>query len=129
MRGGIYSRQKCSICGSKFHDNFRNALVCPEHPDQKANKFIVKFGSVFKNFSSYDDAYRSLTGFRYETDEGKFDERDYKKAKPLGFQTLAEKWLEYKLSGSNKVKRKSYNNLRNYMNQAIEEWGNLNIKE
>lgn len=129
MRGGIYSRQKCSVCGMKFRDNFRNALVCPLHPDQRANKFVVKFGKVFKNYSSYDEAYRALTGFRYETDEGKFDERDYKKGKPLGFQSLAEKWLEYKLNGSEQVKQKSYNNLQNYMGQAISEWGHTSIKE
>lgn len=129
MRGGIYSRQKCSICGLKFRDNFRNGLVCPVHDEQRANKFIVKFGGVFKNFNSYDEAHRALTGFRYETDQGKFDERDYKKGKPLGFQTLAEKWLEYKLHGSDKVKRKSYNNLNNYMQQAVKEWGHTNIKE
>lgn len=128
MKGGIYTRQKCSICGTTFKDNHRNGLSCPSHPQQLSTKFIVKFDSVFKNFPSYNEAQRFLTGLRFKTDEGSFDSRDYKQDMPLSFKNLAEKWLEHKLNGSNAVKHKSYKNLKNYINQAIEEWGNRNIK-
>jgi len=43
MKGGIYSEQRCQICGSRFKDNRKNALICPEHQDQKANKLRVYF--------------------------------------------------------------------------------------
>ncbi len=129
MKGGIYTRQKCPTCKIAFKDNHRNGLSCSSHPKQFASKFIVKFDSVFKNFSSYTEAQRFLTGLRFKTDEGSYDSRDYKHDIPLGFKNLAEKWLEYKLDGSNAVKPKSYNNLKNYIYQASKEWDNRNVKE
>lgn len=44
----------------------------------------------------------------------------------ISFETLASKWLEVK---EREVKKKSFNNLANYMQRAIKEWGNRNIKE
>jgi hypothetical protein len=128
MRGRIYSDQKCSICGSAFvHDDHRRSLICPTHHNQQANKrFRVKFGrGTSKRFGNYKEAERFLDGLRYEVDKGTFDSRDYQKGKPLGFTTLADKWLTQKKL---EVKPKSYNNLQNYMNKAKVAWGHLNIK-
>lgn len=58
-------------------------------------------------------------------DQGTYDPRDYRANYPLGFETLARKWLEVK---KKEVKRKSYNNLRNYMDKAIADWGQRNVK-
>ena len=128
MKGGIYAcdGQKCPICGSSFKDNGRNALVCPNHPNQKATRFQVKFGKICHRFKSYEAASRFLTGLRYKTDEGSFDERDYRKDLPLSFQNLAEKWLRVKKES---VRPKTYRNLRNDIGKAIACWGHRNIKE
>lgn len=126
MKGGIYSEEKCPICGSIYIDNRRNALVCPNHSNQKATRLRVHFGKTKIRCNSYKDAFRILTGLRFKTDEGTFDQRDYRKNNPMGFETLALKWLAVKKIV---IKPKSYNNLKNYINRAIESWGQTNIKE
>jgi len=126
MLGGIYSDQRCRICGSRFRDNGKTGLFCPNHPKERADsRFIVNFQDVWKRFKSYDEASRFLNGLRYKTDEGTFDSRDYKKDEPLGFANLTEKWLTVK---KQEVKSKSYNNLKNYISRAQGAWANKNIK-
>jgi integrase len=128
MVGGVYSDQRCQVCKGPFKDNGKDGLVCPKHPDQRATRFKVKFGRIIcRRFGSdYKAAARFLTGLRYKTDEGTFDPRDYRKDNPLGFETLAEKWLAVK---KKEVKLKSWNNLNNYMKRAISAWGSKNVKE
>ena len=67
-----------------------------------------------------------LNGLRFKLDENSFDEREYNINKPLGFENLSCKWLELK---KKQLKRKSFNNLNNYIRKAISSWGNRNIKE
>ena len=54
MLGGIYSDQRCHLCGGKFKDDGRKALRCPKHPDQIATaKFRIKFtGNICKEKSA-----------------------------------------------------------------------------
>ena len=128
MRGSIYTEQKCTICGGKLKfDERRRGLYCETHPDQCATgKFIVRFGgTVTKRAKTYREAERILDSLRWEVDKGSFDVRDYKRDNPLGFENLARKWLALKQEA---VKAKSFNNLENYMARAINEWGQLNIK-
>jgi hypothetical protein len=128
MRGRIFTDQKCPLCGGNFvHDGHRGGLFCPKHPDQRATgRFRVQFGrGTRKRFSVYREAERFLTGLRWEIDQGTFDPRDYRIDNPLGFESLARKWLEVK---KKEVKPKSFNNLRNYMSRAIAAWGQMNVK-
>lgn len=125
MKGGIYTDEKCPICGLTLKDDKRKKVCCPVHPDQIATKFRVHFDKVKRRFGSYDEAFRFLTGLRYKTDENTFDERDYSREKPLSFMTLASKWLEVK---QETVKPSSYRNLHNYMMKACDSWGNQSIK-
>jgi integrase len=128
MRGRIFSDQKCSICGGIMdHDERRRGLFCKNHSDQQASRrFRVQFGrGTRKRFSHYMEAERFLDGLRFKVDEGTYDQRDYRADYPLGFKTLSQKWLEIK---KKEVKRKSYNNLRNYMAKASAAWGQRNIK-
>ena len=81
MKGNIYTRQKCFICGGSLaHDERRRGCFCPDHPKVSATgQFYVRFGrDVFKNFKDYFSAERFLNGLRYKTDEGSFDLRDYR---------------------------------------------------
>ena len=126
MKGGIYSSQKCLICGGSFNDDGRRGLFCPNHPEQRASKFRVHFGKVKRRFQNYNDAQRFLTGLRFKTDEESFDVRDYSREKPLSFVNLASAWLEVK---KETVKPKSYNNLHNYIMKAIDAWGDRNVKD
>jgi integrase len=88
--------------------------------------FIVRFGrDISKWFKTREQAERFLTGLRYETDQGKFDIRDYAKDKPLAFSNLVEKYLVFK---EQKVKPSSLRNLKNYLGKASAAWMQTNIK-
>ena len=129
MKGRIYSEEKCPLCGGiLYHDEKRGGLFCREHLQIAANsKFLVRFGrAITKRFVSYHEAERFLIGLRYENDKGTFDVRDYRKDNPLGFETLANKWLEQKKR--TKVKPKTIKSYENFMNKAITLWGQRNIK-
>ena len=80
-------------------------------------RFRVQFGrNTRRRFSVYREAERFLDGLRWEVDQGTYDPRDYRVDYPLGFKTLAQKWLKVK---EKEVKRRSYNNLKNYISRAI----------
>jgi hypothetical protein len=122
MKGIIISDEHCSICGGVLrHDENRGGLFCLKHPDQFAVKtFRVKFGrGPTRRFKTYHQAIRCLTGWRYKTDEGIFDARDYKKSNPLGFQQLADNWLKTKAS----VSGSHLANLTRWIDLGAKSWG------
>ena len=126
MLGGIYSDQRCPICGGSLKDDGRKGLFCVKHPEYSAARFKVLFKGLCKRFSDYQSAQRLLTGLRYKIDEGSFDVRDYRQENPLGFETLALQWLEIK---RNEVKASSYRKIDNHLSRAMREWGQRNIKD
>lgn len=126
MLGGIYSDQKCPVCGGTFKDDGRKGLSCPEHPKYGASKFKVFFKGLCKRFNYYQSAQRFLTGLRYKVDEGTFDARDYRKENPLGFEPLVLQWLDIK---RNEIKKSSYRKIQDHMSRAIRSWGQCNVKE
>ena len=74
---------------------------------------VVRFGrGLSKWFKSKDQAERFLTGIRYETDQGKFDLRDYAKDKPLAFSNLARQYVDFKRLT---LKPRSFNNIKKLM--------------
>ena len=125
MKGGIYSDEKCPVCGGKFTDNHFNALACLSHPKCRASSFVVRFGSLTKRFKAYSDASRFLNGLRFKTDEATFDERDYKKDNPLGLTNMADKWLKYH---SQEVRAGTRKNLISHIRHASNYFQNLNVK-
>jgi len=124
MIGGIYSDQQCPICKGRFRDDGRKGLFCPDHPQCQANRFKVKFKGVYRRFKDYDRAQRWLVGLRFQYDNGNFDPRDYRKDNPLGFETLALRFLEIK-----KDEIDSYRHAENHIYKATNYWGNTNIKD
>jgi len=94
MIGGIYSDQRCPVCGGRFADDGRKGLRCPEHPQMEATRFKVIFRGVTRRFRSYEAARRDRDGKRYEVDHDKWDRRDYDTTMPLGFLNVADKWLK-----------------------------------
>jgi integrase len=128
MRGSIYTRQKCRICGGPlvYHERLR-ALVCYDHQGERATgEYYVKFGrQARRTFTDLAAAERFLTGLRFKSDEGTFDARDYKADRPLSFINLSEKWLTIK---EKEVKPSSFDNLRRYIRLAQKAWGHANVK-
>lgn len=129
MAGGIYSDQRCPLCGGPFRDDNRRGLSCPQHPQQFASQLKVKFCGITRRFREYDRAQAFLGGLRHEKgpDAARpFDPRDYQvKEKPLSFQILSAKWLQIKQAD---VKPSSLVKLRHYMARAAAYWGDTNIK-
>lgn len=126
MKGGIYSDEKCPVCGSRFIDNHLTALICPNHPKCRATSFKVKFGELTKRFRSYEDANRFLNGVRFKTDEATFDPRDYKRDNPLSFLNLSTKWMEYK---ETEVRPHSYRSISNHIDKAQAHFGHMSVKD
>jgi hypothetical protein len=130
MKGFIYTDQKCPVCGSRMPYVYRQGgCICPNHPEIAATgQFNVKFGrNHHKRFHTLEDAERHLTGIRFKVDEGTFDQRDYARNAPLGFQSLAEKWLDQREREA--IKRSTLLNCRYDLTRAIVHFGNKNIKQ
>ena len=127
MLGGIYSDQKCPLCGGRYTDDGKRGLLCKNHPAQRATSFKVIFiKGLTRRFKTYEEAQQFLFGLRFEYAKGKYDPSEYKKDKSIGFKTLAVQWLD---SRKNRIKHKSYKNLENYIKRAIEFWGQIDIRE
>jgi integrase len=126
MKGGIYSDEKCLVCGGRLSDNHLNALACPTHSKCKARSHVVRFGNITKRFKSYQEASRFLTGLRFKIDENTFDERDYRRDNPLGFMNLSAKWLECK---KDEIKFRSWKNIENHIKLAATFFQDMNVKE
>lgn len=127
MKGNIYTRQKCQICGSSLVNNEkRNGCFCKKHPDQQATgRFYMKFGNeINKSFKDYNSAARYLTGLRYENDRGTYDVRDHLGSKPLSFTNLADKYLTFK-EQQNLV---SFYHIKRFMFQASRYFRDTNVK-
>jgi len=126
MKGKIYSDDRCRVCGGKFTHYEPRGMWCPDHPQEMPTRFRVHFGrGPSKRFKDYDRAIRCLTGWRYETDQGKFDPRDYTRKNPLGFANQVDAWLKTKADKSERYRR----NLKNWMQRGVELWGaDRNVK-
>jgi len=68
LDGGIYTREKCHVCGGNLRQNASGrGMFCPYHPEIKATTFIVRFpGGVYKTFHSYMDANFYLALLRHQ---------------------------------------------------------------
>jgi integrase len=126
MVGGIYTSERCTICGAGMKDNGRDGVVCSVHRKQRALNLFVKFPGVFKRFKEYAEASRFLTGVRFKTDEGSFDSRDYRKDNPLGFENLVSRYFEIK---AQTVKPGTLAHIKYDLTVASEFFGQLNVKE
>lgn len=124
MKGGIYSDERCPICDEVFIDNGKS-LICLAHKT-KATRFKAKFGKICKRFRSYEAADRFLTGVRFETDQGKYDEKDYLKDNPLAFENISEKFLEMRKED---LKHSSYRMVKIHIATAQKFFGSKNIKD
>lgn len=126
MKGNIYTSEKCHLCGATLkNDENRDGCFCPAHPQVRASRsFRVSFGrGVLLRFATYEEARRELTTMRHLSDKGEYNERNFLRSNPRGFETMARKWLATK-SGT---RPRYYQSLANYIGKAIGEWGQRNV--
>jgi integrase len=126
MAGGIYTEEKCPVCGARFRHIEPRGVFCPIHPKVSPQRYRVLFKGAHRRFHSYRKALRFLTGLRHRMDEGDYDARDFRRAKPLAADNLLAKWIEVKRT---QVKPGSWKNLRLYTGRASDHWGDRNVKE
>ena len=127
MKGNIYTRQKCFVCGSKLiHDERRGGCFCKKHPEVAATgSFYLKFGKdVRRENNDYSVLARELIGLRYKVDQNDFDPRDYQANKPMAFSKLMAEYLEEKEAQN----LKSFRNIKNYGTCAAAFFDESNIK-
>lgn len=125
MKGSISTEQKCPVCGGRFVDNHKDALICPNHPQVRATSLRVRYpGGIHLRFNNYDTAASVMAGLRWKATEGSLDARDYRKDQPLGFQNLSEKCIEQK-----KAERRSWKDMERHLRTAAGFFGNRNIKD
>ena len=125
MVGGIYSREKCSVCGKTLKDNGKGCS-CPDHPLIRARTFIVKFpGGIYKTFVNYDAAEQEIDYLRHEKRVRKqnFNPDDYRSLRPNSFAMLAPKYLDTKRT------MKSVGKMRHYINTASAHFGKINVRD
>lgn len=126
MQGGIYTREKCPICGARLKDNGRTAVACPDHPQVIATRLVVAFGRKHQmRFASYKLALKHLNYLRHEKDEREdlFDIRDYSAKRPKSFAVLAPKYLDRKQG------LKSYGKICHDINKAADHFGFTNVRD
>ena len=109
MKGGIYTKEHCPVCGQNFV-NTGSDLRCVEHLTRPRRLYVRLYSeelhkhvSIFSDsrgnvFSSYEQANRILTKIRAEIDAGTFDVTRYvaEKVKPLRFENWVDAWLSAK---------------------------------
>jgi integrase len=109
MKGGVYTKEKCPICGERFQ-RLENDLLCPAHQTRPKRYYVQLYASelhkhinIFTDrqgypFTSYEQAARILNKIRSEIDEKTFDPTRYvtEKLKPLRFSNWSESWLQKK---------------------------------
>lgn len=126
MAGGIYTEERCGICGGRMVDNHRNAVACPNHPRVHAHRMFVQFGRRHKKrFTSYALAMKWVNHLRTEKDERAdgFDIADYSYQKHKSYAALAPKYLERKKD------LKSHRKISFYINSALGAFGQHNVRD
>ncbi len=127
MEGGLYSREKCSICGQNLrHNSGRRGCFCPQHPEVRAHSFVVKFpGGIYQRHQSYESAAQSLNYLRHEKGvrRQRFNPDDYRTTKPHSFVVLAPKYL------ITKAKLANYSRIKTIIEAAADHFGLTNIKD
>lgn len=107
MKGGIYTKEHCPVCGNTYRHE-ENDLICPDHLTKPEKVFIRMYDrslgayiNIYSDprgipFASYEHANRYLTKIRAEQDEGVFDATRYvaQHHKPLQVNNWVPRWLE-----------------------------------
>jgi len=88
-------------------------------------RWVVRYpGKIWRRFRSYEDAETFLIALNFKSQEGTLDPRDYRADAPLGMETLARKWLEYRVDSGVRDTRHA----KAHMGRAVAFFGNANIK-
>ena len=144
MKGGVYTKERCPVCGVKFQRTGED-LLCSIHQTRPRRVYIQLYASAFHKhiniftdrqgypFTSYEQAARILNKIRAEIDEKTFDPTRYisEKLRPLRFNNWSESWLRRKKIEAQKgLKSPSYlKAVRVYVRKFQEHFGETDIRD
>ncbi len=145
MKGNVYTKEKCPICGQNF-ERIGDDLVCQIHQTRPRSVYIQLYSrqlrkainihsdSRRRGFRSYEEAFRLLTVIRAEIDRcGDFDPSRYvaEKLRPLRFTNWSQVWLSKKCLEADKgLKAPSYlKTLRVYIRKYQAYLGETDIRD
>jgi integrase len=145
MKGGIYTKEKCPVCGGKFLDSGSD-LICSTHHTRPRRVYVQLYSRLLHKpinicsdsrnipFSSYEQARRILTVLRAEIDKsGDFDPTRWvsQKLKPLRFSNWSEMWLSKKCLEADKgLRAPSYLKVvKVYVRKYQSFFGNTDIRD
>ncbi len=129
MLGGIYTDEKCPVCGKAFrYDANRAGMFCGNGHKEVPHfgKCRVHFVKTKKRFDSVQAAEQFLNYLRWQYQGGDYDSRDFQADNPLSFSNQTEKWLIQKAKEN--IKPTTLSNLRKNINRAVDHFGDKNIK-
>lgn len=130
MKGSIYTTQKCFECGGTLkYVEGAGIMQCKDHPQLLwRNNCEVLFGEKHhKRFKTVREAERHLTGLRFQTDHGQYDDRDWQKGQPLSFQTQRENFVLSKKGDP--IGAKQIRHIEMVLEKAGKQWDHMSIKD
>ena len=148
MKGGIYTKEHCPVCGKNFTDTGKD-LICPDHLTRPKRLFIGIYNKVLGRlvsitrhpvnrnlFSSYEEANRVLTVIRNDIDASKRDDFDASRyvthqLQPYRFSAWADDWLK-KRAVEVELKRRSpsyLKELRRFVKKFKSHFGTTDIRD
>ncbi len=144
MEGGVYTKEKCPICGGRFKRTGAG-LLCPTHQTKPGRYFVQIYDkSIHKRinlytdsqghpFLAYEQADRILVRIRSEKDSKTFDPTRYvsQKLKPLRFRNWSKSWLQKKeIEVQRRLKAPSYiKAVRVYCRRFEDFFGDTDIRD
>lgn len=144
MKGGVYTKEKCPVCGGKFQ-RIGEDLLCASHQTRPRRVYLQLYASMLHKhiniftdrqgypFTSYEQAARILNKIRAEIDEKTFDPTRYvaEKLKPLLFNNWSESWLKMKeIEAEKGLKAPSYvKAVRIYVRKFQDFFGDTDIRD
>ena len=144
MRGGVYTKEKCPVCGGNFQRD-GSGMMCPIHQTKPNRYFVQLYDKTIQKrvniytdsqghpFLVYGQADRILTKIRAEKDSGMFDPSRYvsQKLKPLRFKNWSEVWLQKKeIEVERGLKAPSYiKAVRVYVRKLQNFFGDTDIRD
>lgn len=129
MKGGIYTDEKCPVCGNAFrYDANRAGMFCANGHKEIPHygKCRVHFVKTKKRFESVRAAEQFLNYLRWQYQNDGYDPRDFQADNPLSFANQVDKWLIQK--GKENIKPTTLSNLRKNIDRAVDCFGDKNIK-
>jgi integrase len=141
MKGKVRTHETCPICKTAFENDKHLGFICKEHQTRPKKLFIDIYWSGKRRrlhadnynqpIESYSMALRVLERVDTEIKKGSFDPTNYKKEdyKKFYISNLLDSFLEYKLTGPEKIAPSYRRNFKRFVRISKEHFGINDIRD